>query len=63
MRFSSSPQAFVLFMLRDVQQVEDPKYYTALLAMIGQLAAAVLAIRLGHNFPAARSKACKRSKR
>ena len=43
-----SLQAFVLFMLRDVQRVEDPTYCTSLLAMIGQLAAAVVAIPSGH---------------
>ena len=42
-----SVQAFGLFMLRDVQRVDDPKYYTALLAMIGQLAAAIVAIPAG----------------
>jgi len=36
-----SIQAFTLFMMRDVQRVADPKYYTSLLAMIGQLSAAV----------------------
>ena len=29
-----SIQAFVLFMLRDVQKVSDPKYYTSMLAMV-----------------------------
>jgi MFS family permease len=43
-----SLQAFVLFMLRDVQRVDDPTYCTSLLAMIGQLAAAVVAIPSGH---------------
>jgi len=43
-----SLQAFVLFMLRDVQQVDDPTFCTSLLAMIGQLAAAVVAIPSGH---------------
>ena len=28
------PQAFVLFMLRDVQKVADPKYITSMLAMV-----------------------------
>jgi len=43
-----SLQSFVLFMLRDVQRVEDPTFCTSLLAMIGQLAAAVVAIPSGH---------------
>ena len=38
----------MLFMLRDVQRVDDPTYYTSLLAMIGQLAAACVAIPAGH---------------
>ena len=42
-----SLQAFVLFMLRDVQQVSDPTYCTSLLAMIGQLSAALVAIPSG----------------
>ena len=43
-----SLQAFVLFMLRDVQKVEDPTYCTSLLAMIGQFSAAIIAIPSGH---------------
>mmetsp|Transcript_25437 Transcript_25437/g.64671 ORF Transcript_25437/g.64671 Transcript_25437/m.64671 type:complete len:433 (-) Transcript_25437:354-1652(-) len=43
-----SLQAFVLFMLRDVQKVDDPTYWTSLLSMIGQLSAAVVAIPSGH---------------
>jgi len=42
-----SIQAFTLFMMRDVQRVADPKYYTSLLAMIGQLSAAVVAVPSG----------------
>lgn len=46
----SSPhptQAFVLFMLRDVQKVADPKYTTSMLAMVGQLAALLVAVPSG----------------
>ena len=43
-----SLQAFVLFMLRDVQMVDNPTYYTSLLAMIGQLSAALVAMPSGH---------------
>ena len=42
-----SLQAFMLFMLRDVQQVADATYYTSLLAMIGQLSAAAVALPSG----------------
>jgi MFS family permease len=42
-----SIQAFVLFMLRDVQKVSDPKYYTSMLAMVGQLAALLVAVPTG----------------
>lgn len=42
-----SLQAFSLFMLRDVQQVSDPKYYTSVIAMVGQLAAAAVAVPAG----------------
>ena len=41
------PQAFSLFMLRDVQRVADPKFYTSLLAMVGQLSAAAVALPAG----------------
>jgi len=40
-------QAFGLFMLRDVQVVEDPTFYTSILAMVGQLCAALVAIPSG----------------
>lgn len=43
-----SLQAFVLFMMRDVQQVDDPQRFTSLLAMIGQLSAALVATPAGH---------------
>ena len=43
-----SLQAFVLFMLRDVQGVDNPTYYTSVLAMIGQISAAIVAIPSGH---------------
>jgi MFS family permease len=43
-----SLQAFVLFMLRDVQQVDDPKRFASLLAMISQLSAAIIATPAGH---------------
>ena len=42
-----SLQAFLLFMMRDVQQVEDPKQITSLLAMINQLSAALIAAPSG----------------
>mmetsp|Transcript_21324 Transcript_21324/g.47918 ORF Transcript_21324/g.47918 Transcript_21324/m.47918 type:complete len:179 (-) Transcript_21324:750-1286(-) len=42
-----SLQAFGLFMLRDVQVVEDPTFYTSILAMVGQLCAALVAIPSG----------------
>merc|ERR1719197_1482425 len=42
-----SIQAFVLFMLRDVQKVSDPKYYTSMLTMVGQLAALLVAVPTG----------------
>jgi MFS family permease len=42
-----SLQAFSLFMLRDVQKVSDPKYYTSMIAMVGQLAAATVAVPAG----------------
>lgn len=42
-----SIQAFVLFMLRDVQKVSDPKYHTSMLAMVGQLAALLVAVPAG----------------
>ena len=35
-------------MLRDVQQVDDPKRFASLLAMISQLSAAVVAAPSGH---------------
>mmetsp|Transcript_9241 Transcript_9241/g.29736 ORF Transcript_9241/g.29736 Transcript_9241/m.29736 type:complete len:196 (-) Transcript_9241:247-834(-) len=34
-------------MLRDVQRVADPKFYTSLLAMVGQLSAAAVALPAG----------------
>ena len=40
-------QAFVLFMMRDVQQVDDPRRITAQLAMINQLSAALVAAPSG----------------
>lgn len=43
-----SLQAFVLFMMRDVQQVDNPQRFTSLLAMIGQLSAALVATPAGH---------------
>lgn len=42
-----SLQAFGLFMLRDVQNVDDPTYFTSVLAMTGQLCAAVVAVPSG----------------
>ena len=42
-----SLQAFGLFMLRDVQQVDDPTFFTSILAMTGQLCAAVVAVPSG----------------
>jgi len=42
-----SLQAFLLFMLRDVQHVKDAKRTTALLAMINQLSAALIAAPSG----------------
>ena len=42
-----SLQAFGLFMLRDVQRVDDPTYFTSLLAMTGQLSAAIVAVPAG----------------
>eukprot|EP00808_Paulinella_micropora_P012072 g17311.t1 len=41
-------QAFILFYLRDVIKTPDPAYYTALLAMYGQVAASVVALPAGH---------------
>ena len=43
-----SLQAFVLFMFRDVQKVDDPKRFASLLAMISQLSAALVAAPAGH---------------
>lgn len=43
-----SLQAFVLFMFRDVQQVDDPKRFASMLAMISQLSAACVAAPSGH---------------
>eukprot|EP00966_Prymnesium_polylepis_P093427 2162455-Prymnesium_polylepis.1 len=34
-------------MLRDVQQVDDPTFFTSILAMTGQLCAAVVAVPSG----------------
>lgn len=42
-----SLQAFGLFMLRDVQHVDDPTYFTSILAMTGQLCAAIVAVPSG----------------
>jgi len=42
-----SLQAFGLFMLRDVQRVDDPTYFTSVLAMTGQLCAAAVAVPSG----------------
>lgn len=42
-----SLQAFSLFMLRDVQKVDDPKYYTSIIAMVGQISAAIVAVPAG----------------
>jgi len=42
-----SLQSFLLYMLRDVQRVDDPTYYTSLLCMIGQFSAALIAAPAG----------------